>query len=123
MAEGFANVYRKDKVKAFSAGIEPKEINPFALEVMGEKGIDIKRQRSTAFSEELACEMDYVITVCGNAEKRCPLLPSTVRRLHWPLEDPAQATGSSEEIMEVFRRSRDEIKRLVKEFLSSFDSM
>ncbi len=123
MAEGFANVYGKDKVKAFSAGMEPKGINSFAMEVMGEKGIDIKRQRSKAFSEELARNMDYVITVCGNAEKRCPLLPSTVRRLHWPLEDPAKETGSSEEIREVFRRSRGEIERLVKEFLSSFDSM
>jgi arsenate reductase len=122
MAEGFANVYGKDKVKAFSAGMEPKGLNSFTLEVMGEKGIDIHHQKSKAFSEELARNMDYVITVCGNAERRCPLLPSKVRRIHWPLEDPAQATGSSEEIREVFRRSRDEIERLVKEFLSSVES-
>ena len=121
MAEGFANVYGKGKVKALSAGMEPKGLNPFALEVMGEKGIDILHQKSKAFSEELARRMDYVITVCGNAEGRCPLLPSKVRRIHWPLEDPAQATGSSEEVREVFRRSRDEIERLIKEFLSSFN--
>lgn len=122
MAEGFARVYGKGKVEAFSAGMEPKGLNPFALEVMGERGIDIHRQHSKPFSEELAREMDYVITVCGNAEGRCPLLPPKVRRLHWPLEDPAQATGSPEEVREVFRRSRDEIDRLVKDFLSSVES-
>jgi len=67
MAEGFANVYGKGKIKAFSAGTEPMGLNHFALEVMGEKGIDIHRQFSKPFSEELAREMDYVITVCGNA--------------------------------------------------------
>ncbi|MCH7569160.1 MAG: arsenate reductase ArsC [Deltaproteobacteria bacterium] len=123
MAEGFTSAYGKGRVEAFSAGMEPKGLNPFALEVMGEKGIDIHGQYSKPFSEELAREMDYVITVCGNAEGRCPLLPSKVRRVHWPLEDPAQATGSPEEVREVFRRSRDEIDRLVIEFLFSFDSI
>ena len=121
MAEGFANVYGKGKIKAFSAGMEPKGLNSFALEVMGEMGIDLYRQYSKPFSEELAREMDYVITVCGIAEGRCTLLPSKVRRVHWPLEDPAQATGSPEEIREAFRRSRDEIDRLIKEFLSSVE--
>ncbi len=121
MAEGFANVYGKGKIKAFSAGTEPMGLNHFALEVMGEKGIDIHRQFSKPFSEELAREMDYVITVCGNAEGRCPLLPSKVRRAHWSLEDPAQATGSPGEVREAFRRSRDEIDRLIKEFLSSVE--
>jgi len=121
MAEGFANVYGKGKIKAFSAGTEPMGLNHFALEVMGEKGIDIHRQFSKPFSEELAREMDYVITVCGNAAGRCPLLPSKVRRVHWPLEDPAQATGSPGEVREAFRRSRDEIDRLLKEFLSSVE--
>ena len=62
--------------------------------------------------------MDCVITVCGNAEERCPLLPLEVKRLHWPLEDPAQAKGSPQEIREVFRRSRDEIEALVRRLLA-----
>jgi len=62
--------------------------------------------------------MDCVITVCGNAEERCPLLPPEVRRIHWPLEDPAQTKGSADEIREVFRRSRDEIERLIRKFLA-----
>ncbi|MBI3626154.1 MAG: arsenate reductase ArsC [Candidatus Rokubacteria bacterium] len=117
MAEAFARAYGKEKVAAFSAGLEPKRLHPVAVEVMREKGIDVSRQESKAFSEDLARRMDYVITVCGNAEEHCPMLPPGVRRLHWPLEDPARATGSPEEVREVFRRSRNEIEQLVQKFL------
>ncbi len=117
MAEAFARAYGKEKVAAFSAGLEPKRLHPVAVEVMREKGIDVSRQESKAFSEDLARAMDYVITVCGNAEEHCPMLPPGVRRLHWPLEDPARATGSPEEVREVFRRSRDQIEQLVQKFL------
>lgn len=117
MAEGFARTLSRGKIEASSAGMEPKGLNPFAVEVMREKGVDISGRRSKAFSAELARAMDYVITVCGNAEARCPVLPA-VTRLHWPLDDPAQAKGSAEEIRAVFRRSRDEIEWLVREFLA-----
>jgi len=116
MAEGFARTYGSDKVEASSAGMEPKGLHPIAVEVMREKGIDISHQTSKAFSEDRARTVDYVITVCGNAEERCPLLPPEVNRLHWPLPDPAQ--GSPREIREVFRRSRDEIETLVQRFLA-----
>lgn len=118
MAEGFARLLGSGKVESASAGMEPKGLNPFAVEVMREKGIDISGQQSKGFSAELARAMDYVITVCGNADARCPTLPPGVTRLHWPLEDPAQAKGSSEEVRAVFRGSRDEIERLVREFLA-----
>ena len=118
MAEGFARAYGKEKVEAFSAGMEPRGLHPVAVLVMQERGIDISYQQSRAFSEVLAREMDCVITVCGNAEERCPLLPLEVKRLHWPLEDPAQAKGSPQEIREVFRRSRDEIEALVRRLLA-----
>jgi len=117
MAEGFTRTLSRGKIEASSAGMEPKGLNPFAVEAMREKGIDISGQRSKALSAELARAMDYVITVCGNAEARCPILPPEVRRLHWPLDDPAKATGSVEDIRTVFRLSRDEIERLVKELL------
>jgi len=118
MAEGFAQAYGKGIVEAFSVGLEPKGLHPLAVEVMREQGIDISHQQSKAFSEDLARTMDYVITVCGHAEERCPLLPPGVKRLHWPLDDPAQASGSREEILEVFRRSRDEIERQVQDLLA-----
>ena len=118
MAEGFAHAYGGDAVQASSAGMEPKGLNPHAVDVMWEKGIDICRQRSKRFSEGLARKMDYVITLCGDAEERCPVLPLEVRRLHWPLEDPARAEGSPERVREVFRRSREKIERLVRDFLA-----
>lgn len=118
MAEAFARTLSKGAIEASSAGMEPKGLNPLAVEVMREKGIDISGQRSKAFSSELAGAMDYVITVCGNADARCPVLPPGVTRLHWPLDDPAKATGSPEEVRQVFRHSRDEIERLVRELLA-----
>ena len=121
MAEGFARALGRGTVEALSAGMEPKGLNPFAVEVVREKGIEISTQQSKAFSVELARSMDYVITVCGNADARCPSLPPGVKRLHWPLDDPAQAKGSPEEVRAVFRCSRDEIERLVRRFLADLD--
>ncbi len=118
MAEAFARTYGRGAVEAFSAGTDPKGLNSYAVDAMRERGIDISRQASKAFSEALARTMDYVITVCGNAEERCPFLPPEVKRLHWPLEDPARATGSPERVRDVFRRSRDEIERLVRNLFS-----
>ena len=117
MVEGLARAYGGGKIKAFSAGMEPKGVNPYGVEVMREAGIDISRQQSKAFSEEFARTMDYVITVCGHAEERCPILPPEVQRIDWPLDDPAQAEGSPEQVREVFRHSRDGIKRLIRQFL------
>jgi arsenate reductase (thioredoxin) len=117
MAEGFARVYGHGKIEAFSAGMDPKGLNPFAIEVMHEKGIDISAQTSKAFSESLARTMDYVITVCGNAEERCPAHPPEVRRLHWPLDDPAQAQGAPDAVRAVFRQSRDAIEKRVRQML------
>lgn len=122
MAEGFARAYGGHRVRASSAGMEPRRLNPFAVEVMRERGIDISQHQAKAFSDDLARTMDYVVTVCGNAEERCPLLPPGVRRLHWPLEDPAQARGTPEELREIFRRSRDEIETLVRRLLDELGS-
>lgn len=122
MAEGFARAYGKDAVEAFSTGLEPKGLNPFAVRVMQEKGVDISRQQSKPFTEALAQTMDYVVTVCGNADERCPLLPPQVNRLHWPLEDPARFEGAHVETLEVFRASRDEIERHVRELLAGLES-
>jgi arsenate reductase (thioredoxin) len=110
MAEAFCRVLGREQVEARSAGIEPKGLNPNAIRVMQERGIDISGQRSKNLDFAEASGMDYLITVCGNAEERCPVLPAHVVRIHWPLEDPAAATGPQGHILNIFRRTRDEIE-------------
>jgi arsenate reductase len=117
MAEGFARHLGRGRVEAVSAGIEPTRLNPLAVAVMQEKGVDISGQRSKGFDEALARSMDLVVTVCGNADERCPVLPPEVKRLHWPLEDPAAATGSTDQILATFREVRDEIEVRVTELV------
>ncbi len=120
MAEGFARHLGQGRVEAYSAGVEPSRLNPYAVAVMQEKGIDISGQRSKAFEEELARRMDVVVTVCGNADERCPVLPPGVNRFHWPLEDPAKATGGQAEILAKFREIRDQIETRILELLREF---
>lgn len=117
MAEGFTRHIGRGRIEAHSAGIEPSQLNPFAVAAMREKGIDISGQRSKGFDEALARSMDLVVTVCGNADERCPLLPPEVKRLHWPLEDPAAATGSNDQILATFREVRDGIEVRVTELV------
>ncbi len=117
MAEGFARHFGQGRVEAHSAGIEPSRLNPFAVTVMREKGIDISGQHSKAFDWDLARQMDVVVTVCGHANESCPVLPAEVRRLHWPLEDPASAEGSPEAILATFRDVRDQIEVRVRELV------
>ncbi len=113
IAEGFARHLGMGRVVAYSAGMEPSRLNAFAATVMQEKGIDISHQQSKAFDEDLARGMDVVVTVCGNAEERCPVLPPEVQKLHWPLEDPATAKGTEAEILAKFREIRDQIEERV----------
>lgn len=119
MAEGLARHFGEGRVEAYSAGMEPSRLNPFAVAVMQEKGIDISHQRSKAFEETLAHRMDIVVTVCGNADERCPVLPPEVKRLHWPLEDPGAAKGSEAEILAKFREIRDQIEARILELVRS----
>ena len=119
MAEGFARQFGQGRVEAYSAGMEPSRLNPFAVAAMQEKGIDISSQRSKAFDEKLARRMDVVVTVCGNADERCPILPPEVKKLHWPLEDPAAAKGTHPEILAKFRYIRDQIETRVLELIGT----
>ncbi len=119
MAEGFARHVGQGRVEAYSAGMEPSRLNPFAVAAMQEKGIDISHQQSKAFDESLARRMDVVVTVCGNAEERCPILPTEVKKLHWPLEDPAAVKGTEAEILAKFREIRDQIEARVLELVRS----
>ena len=114
MAEGFA---RAAGIEAYSAGTEPTGyVHPAAVQVMAEQGIDISGQTSKELDLNLARSMDAVITVCGEADETCPAIPHVDRR-HWPIPDPAKATGTQEEILSVFRAVRDDIARRVDECL------
>jgi len=110
MAEGFARHFGGEQIEPHSAGVEPSRLNPAAVAVMGEKGLDISSHHSKAFDWDLARKMDVVVTVCGHAHETCPVLPPEVKRLHWPLEDPAALQGTDTEVLTKFREIRDQIE-------------
>ncbi|GMR06477.1 MAG: thioredoxin-dependent arsenate reductase [Gammaproteobacteria bacterium] len=118
MAEGWGRQFAPADWKITSAGIEEHGKNPRAIKVMAEAGIDISHQESTRLTDEMLDQADLVITVCGHADEHCPVLPTGIRKIHWPLEDPAKAVGSEEEIMQTFKASRDEIRQRVVELLA-----
>jgi len=120
MAEGYLRTAAGDRFEPLSAGIEPKGLNPLAIEAMQEIGIDISHQKSKDVVSFLGQYIPYIVTVCDNARERCPIFPRTFKFLHWSFEDPAAATGSHEEKLAVFRRVRDEIAhRIEQEFVAS----
>jgi arsenate reductase len=110
MAEGWANHLGSEWLEATSAGIEAHGKNPRAIAVMREAGVDISRQESTRVTAQILTQADLVVTVCGHADEHCPVLPPGVQKKHWPLEDPAKATGTEDEIMAKFRATRDEVR-------------
>ncbi|MFD1484723.1 arsenate reductase (thioredoxin) [Lacticaseibacillus baoqingensis] len=113
MAEGFAKTLLGWDWQVASAGIERHGLNPLAVQVMAEAGIDISQQQSKLIDPAYLQSADLVVTLCGDARDRCPVTPASVRRLHWPLPDPAQATGTLAQRLAVFRQVRDEIKQRV----------
>ncbi|MFP4482536.1 MAG: arsenate reductase ArsC [Thermovirgaceae bacterium] len=113
MAEGWAKALKDDEIDAFSAGTRPAGINPKAIQVMAEAGVDMAGQQSTHVEEYLDGQFDVVITLCGDARDTCPVFPGAVRVIHRGFDDPARAEGTKEEILEVFRRVRDEIRDFV----------
>ncbi len=117
MAEGWARALANENVTIQSAGIEAHGKNPRAIAVMAEAGIDISAQESTRVDDAMLQAADLVITVCGHADEHCPALPPATSKEHWPLEDPARASGPEDEIMNVFRASRDDIKQRVSHLL------
>ena len=117
MAEGWARELSGPLVGVQSAGIEAHGKNPRAIAVMKEVGLDISGQESTIVTDEMLKQADLVVTVCGHADEHCPLLPPGTQKVHWPLEDPAKATGTEEQIMDMFRGTRDDIKQRVKALL------
>ena len=122
MAEGWAREsarqYGDGWIEVESAGIEAHGKNPRAIAVMKDAGLDISAQESTRLTDEMLERTDLVVSVCGHADEHCPALPAGTRKIHWPLDDPAKAEGTEEEIMKVFKASRDDIHRRVDELLN-----
>jgi arsenate reductase len=117
MAEGWANHLKKGEIEASSAGIKRHGMNPYAVRVMQEAGVDMRAHTSKTLDDLPSLEFDVVVTLCGHANETCPFFPGPVRRVHQGFDDPpslcAQMTDE-EEILSVYRRVRDEIRRFVE---------
>lgn len=115
MAEGLVNAHLGGRYQAVSAGTHPVAVNPRAIQVMSEAGYDISAQRPQSLADFRNDDVDLVISVCDEAGKLCPTFPGS-QRIHWSIPDPADATGSDEEILGHFRAVRDELRdRILKE--------
>lgn len=119
MAEGFLRHLAPEHFDVHSAGTSPTAVNPSAIVVMWEKGIDISAHRSKNVAEYLGRRFQYIVTVCDDANEGCPIFPGPSIRLHWSFPDPAKATGTEEERLSVFRKVRDEIESRIREFVAS----
>jgi arsenate reductase len=117
LAEGILRAAAGDAIRVASAGSKPAGyVHPLAVKVMLEIGIDISGHRSKHLDEFLNGPVETVITVCGNADQACPMFPGQVNRHHWGFDDPAHATGTEDEKLAVFRRVRDEIRRVFEAY-------
>ena len=117
MAEGLLRHWAGDRFEVFSAGTRPAGLNPNAVTVMAEMGVDIAGGRSKSANEFTDQQFDYVITVCDSAKESCPIFPGAAQRLHYSFQDPAATQGSAEEQLAVFRRVRDQIGERLGEFV------
>ena len=119
MAEAFLRKYAGDQFEAYSAGLEPKGLNPLTVQAMQEVGIDVSQQRSKGVDEYLGKVLfQYLITVCDDAEKNCPTIwPGISKREHWSFEDPAAFEGTDEEKLAKFREIRNQIKARIRSWL------
>jgi len=120
IAEGYIKNFAGTRANVFSAGLETHGVNPKAIAVMKEDGIDISSHTSNSISEYLNKPFDIVITVCDNARENCPNFPGNLTKLHKDFPDPAKATGSDEEVITQFRNVRDQIKKFSKEFVDEY---
>ena len=119
MAEAFLRAYAGDRYEAYSAGLEPREINPLTISVMEERGFDLSGQHAKGLKEVLGqVHFGYLITVCDRAERECPTFPGMGIREFWPFEDPAAFEGTEEERLAKFREVRDAIDGRVQEWIA-----
>jgi len=117
MAEGLLRRLAGDRFDVISAGLEPSVVNPKTIKVMKEIGIDISHHTSKSVSQFIGEKFDHIITVCDSANKHCPSFPGKGERIHWSFEDPAEAIGTEEEVVNLFRKVRDQIKSKLNDFI------
>ena len=118
MAEAFLRAYAGDHFDVYSAGLEPQEIHPLTVRVMREAGFDLTGHRAKGLNEFLGkLHFGYLVTVCDRAHETCPVFPGMGTRIFWPFEDPAQASGTEEERLDVFRRVRDAIDDRIRHWV------
>ena len=117
MAEGFLRAMAGNRFEAGSAGTEKTSVNPLAIRVMAEVGIDLGGHTSKLYDDVASEAWDYLITVCDDANERCPWVPGSVRRLHWSFPDPSRATGAEDERLGSFRLVRDQIQERLTDWL------
>jgi len=119
MAEAFLRKYGGDQFEVHSAGLDPTVINPYTVKVLEEIGIDTSGQYAKSLETYLGkVHFSYLITVCSNAEERCPIFPGMGTRIHWPFEDPAAFQGTDEEKTEKFREIRNQIEEKIKDWIA-----
>jgi arsenate reductase len=124
MAEGLLRRAAGDLFDVHSAGSNPAGyVHPKAIEVMKEIGIDISGHSSKHMNDFLNRKVDTVITVCGNADQACPMFPGQVNRYHWGFDDPAHATGTEDEVLNAFRRVRDQIRLVFEAYAAGYREM
>ena len=117
MAEGWLRRLAGDQFDVVSAGTHPVGLNPYAVAVMQERGVDISNHTSERVEPYLQQKFDYVITVCDRAQETCPIFPGASSLLHWSFNDPAKAKGTFEQQISVFRQIRDEIAERIRRFI------
>lgn len=118
IAEGYLRYFAGDKADVYSAGVETHGVNPKAIAIMQEDGVDISHHTSNNINEYYNIDFDFVITVCDNAKERCPFFPTKAKKFHHNFPDPAKAIGTEAEIMEQFRRVREMVKSYAREFVA-----
>ncbi|RYY68060.1 MAG: arsenate reductase ArsC [Chitinophagaceae bacterium] len=118
IAEAYLRHFAGHKAEVYSAGVETHGVNPRAIKIMGEDGIDISHHTSNKVLEYKDIDFDYVITVCDNARERCPNFPTNAKKIHYSFPDPAKATGTEQQIMQQFREVRNMIRKYCNEFVA-----
>ena len=119
MAEGLLRHLAGDRFDVYSAGTQPSAVNPLAVKVMAEGGIDISKHRSKSLAEFIGQAFDAVITVCDSAKESCPVFPGGTQRIHWSLPDPSAAEGSEMDRLLIFREVRNALHQRLRQFLAA----
>lgn len=119
LGEGYLRFFADGKAEVYSAGVETHGVNPRAVKIMAEDGLDISSHSSNHVDEYAGIDFDYIITVCDHAKERCPYFPSKAKRFHHNFPDPAKAVGTEDEIMAEFRAVREMVKKYCADFIQN----